>query len=103
MKFFIKWLKRLILLIIVCLVGAGIFIKLNPTAAADITDNYLRPVIGDQTVIFIENIFFNISDAVDHLLYKFKKPMAPQFLDQTKNITTLTTLTTLDLTPIPVN
>jgi hypothetical protein len=92
-----KWLKRLMLLIIICLAGAGIFVKLNPTGAADFTDNYLRPVIGDQTVIFLENIFFSISDNADSLVYKFKKPAAPQFLDQSKN---LNTSSTLDLTPI---
>jgi hypothetical protein len=99
-KTFMKWFKRIFLFLSVCLVGAGIFVKVNPTVAADITDNYIRPIIGDQTVVFIENIFFNISDAADHLLYRFKKPTAPQFLDQTKN---LSTPSTLDLTPISVN
>jgi hypothetical protein len=96
-KTFTKWLKRIVILVIVCLVGAGIFVKLNPTGAADFTDNYLRPVIGDQTVIFLENIFFSISDNADSLVYKFKKPVAPQFLDQSKN---LNNSSNLDLTPI---
>ncbi len=98
LKTFTRWLKRVIVLIILFVIGAGIFVKLNPTAAADITDNYLRPLIGDQQVVFLENIFFNASDAVDHLTYKFKQPTAPQFLNQTKN---LNTLSALDLTPIP--
>ena len=99
-KTFLKWFKRVFLIIIIFIVSAGIFIKVNPTAAADITDNYLRPIIGDQTVIFLENIFFSISDTVDHFVYKFKQPTAPQFLDQSKN---LTAKSNLDLTPIPVN
>jgi hypothetical protein len=78
-KTFMKWFKRIFLFLSVCLVGAGIFVKVNPTVAADITDNYIRPIIGDQTVVFIENIFFNISDAADHLLYRFKKPTAHQY------------------------
>jgi hypothetical protein len=39
-------------------------------------------------------------DISDKLLYKFKRPDPPQFLDQSKN---LDTLSNLDLTPIPVN
>ena len=85
-KTFKKWLKRLVLLIMVCLIGAGIFVKLNPTGAADFTDNYLRPIIGDKIVIYIENIFFSVSDKVDSLVYKFKSPISPQFLDQSKNL-----------------
>jgi hypothetical protein len=100
LKSFMKWLKWAFLLMLVCIIGAAIFIKLNPTVAADITDNYLRPLIGDQRVIFLENIFFNISDVADRLVYQFKKPESPQFLGQSKNPQTSSTL---DLTPIPVN
>lgn len=100
LKSFMKWLKWAFLLMLVCIIGAAIFIKLNPTVAADITDNYLRPLIGDQRVVFLENIFFNISDVADRLVYQFKKPESPQFLGQSKNPQTSSTL---DLTPIPVN
>src|ERR1035437_1186817 len=94
-----KWFKRVFILFIICLIGAGIFVKLNPTGAADFTDNFLRPVIGDQTVIFIENIFFSISDTADKLVYKFKKPVAPQFIDQSKNPGTPSTLDLIPITP----
>jgi hypothetical protein len=97
-KTFFKWFKRILLFFIVCVVGAGAFIKLNPTGAADFTDSYLRPIIGDQTVVFLETIFFSISDTADSLVYKFKQPLAPQFLDQSKN---LNAPSALDLTPVP--
>lgn len=52
-----KWFKVIVIFMIIGIVGTGIFIKLNPAAAADITDNYLRPLIGDQRVISLENTF----------------------------------------------
>jgi hypothetical protein len=99
-KTFLKWLKIALLVIALACFGVGIFIKINPTAAADIADNVLRPIIGDKTVIFIENTFFNIEDAIDHLIYKFKKPSSPQFLDQGKNVANQVSL---DLTPLVVD
>lgn len=92
-----KWLKIIIIFIIVCVVGLGIFIKLNPQLVANIADNYLRPLIGDKQVLVLENIFFNISDKANQVVYNFKQPEAPQFLDQ-KIIPD--TSSTLDLTPI---
>ncbi|MDR3519955.1 MAG: phosphodiester glycosidase family protein [Candidatus Pacebacteria bacterium] len=99
-KTFKRWLKIIFLFILALVLIAGLLIKFNAPLAADIADNYLRPIIGDNTVIFIENTFFNISDKADSLIYKFKQPMSPQFLDQGKNIADQTSL---DLTPIPVN
>ncbi|MDE2399972.1 MAG: hypothetical protein KGL67_03120 [Patescibacteria group bacterium] len=97
---FIKWLKRVLLVVVILLIGLGIFVKFDAPAAADITDNYIRPLIGDQQVIFIENIFFSISDIADNIIYKFKAPESPQFLDQGKN---LITSPELDHTPIIPN
>lgn len=99
-KTFKKWFKRVFFTLIVCFISVGIFIKLDAPSAANIADNYLRPIIGDKIVIFIENIFFNVSDKADILAYQFKKPESPQFLNQGKNIKTQSGL---DLTPIPVN
>jgi hypothetical protein len=97
---FKKWFKRIFFTLIILVVGAGVLIKFDAPLAANIADNYLRPIVGDKTVIFIENIFFNISDEVDKVVYQFKSPISPQFLDQSKN---LTNQLGLDLTPIKVN
>ncbi len=65
---------------------AGIlFIKLNTSAAADFTDNVLRPIIGDAPVIALEKFFFNASDALQRAESKNKTPQAPQFVDTTSN------------------
>ncbi len=51
-----------------------IFIKLDTAAAANFTDQVLRPMIGDSQVVSLENIFFNASDAVSQIEYMFIKP-----------------------------
>jgi len=63
---------------------AGIvFIKLDTSAAAEITDKYLRPIFGDRQVIFMEKIFFDISDKSSGIIYhlNIEKPSAPQFIN----------------------
>ncbi len=56
------------------LVVAVLFIKLDTAAAANFTDQVLRPVIGDSQVISLEGLFFNISDKVNQITYRFIKP-----------------------------
>lgn len=91
-----------IILIVVVLFGvAGIaFIKFNTSAAAELTDKYLRPIFGDRQIVFLEKIFFNFSDAVSKIAYNFKKPLAPQFFESRQNNQTITSL---DLKPLPPN
>ncbi len=69
------------ILIPVCILGiflaiAGSFIITNPQAAADITDNYIRPIIGDTTVIYIERIFYNTSDTITRLTFHGNLPLS---------------------------
>ncbi len=57
---------------------AGIlFIKLDTAAAANFTDQVLRPVFGDARVVSAEQIFFNTSDVFDQIKYAFVKPSSP--------------------------
>lgn len=61
---------------------AGVFfVKYDTGAAAEITDKYLRPLLGDRQVIFLEKIYFNSADAINRLVYNYKKPLAPLFSD----------------------
>ncbi|MEI8343860.1 MAG: phosphodiester glycosidase family protein [Candidatus Moraniibacteriota bacterium] len=64
------------LIILVLLISGVIFIKLNTAAAAYLTDNILRPVVGDKNIVFLEKIYFNASDFVERLTHNsnFDKP-----------------------------
>ncbi len=95
-----RWVKITLISVIGCAVAAAALIKLDPPLAADIADNYLRPVIGTRAVIFLEDAFFNASDAANGLIYKFKQPDPPEFLDQGADEKASTGL---DLSPLPVN
>ncbi len=59
-------------IILVCgalIVGAVLFITFDAPVAADFTDNYLRPVLGDKIIITLEKIFYNTSDAVSRATF----------------------------------
>ena len=79
--------RRPIIIVLAILIGlpvvlgiAGVlFIKFNTSAAADFTDNVLRPLIGDERVLKLEKIFFNASDYAEKAKYKNKAIDAPQF------------------------
>lgn len=93
--------KILILLIpVFVLSGAICFIKFNTSAAAEFTDNFLRPAIGANNVIFLEKIFFNVSDKLQQMTFRSQDIKAPQFTstspDSNQNSTSL------DLNKIPV-
>lgn len=77
------------------------FVKFDTAAAAEITDAYLRPLFGDKLVVAVEQVFFNLSDSANRVIYSydFKKPVAPQFIRGNP----LPDQTGLDLTPIPPN
>ncbi|MFI5206109.1 MAG: phosphodiester glycosidase family protein, partial [Candidatus Paceibacterales bacterium] len=99
-KAYLKWFKRALLALVTLILAVAIFIKADAPAAAYLADHVLRPLIGDRAVIFFEDVFFSILDTTDSLVYKFKQPEAPQFLDQDgdNNIAS-----TLNLTAIPVS
>lgn len=76
-----KWVGIIIAVIFVFVLSGLIFLKTNLSAAAVFTDNVLRPLLGDANVIWIEKIFFNISDRVSQLIVNQNSIKAPQFED----------------------
>lgn len=77
-----KWIKITSWLIVVLFVGLVIFLKFDISGAAVITDNVLRPLLGDSNVIYLEKLFFNSSDLVQRLTHNSGSAAAPQFEDQ---------------------
>lgn len=74
------WKKLLLLAgggILAIIIGLVLFIKLDTQAAANFTDQILRPLIGDNQVIALEKIFFNTSDKLNQLKYSVAKPKSP--------------------------
>ena len=96
-----KIIKISFLFIAVLIIGGVIFIKYDTSLAAEFTDNVLRPVFGDNQVVYLEKIFFNLSDKEKRATQK--APEAPQFVDQGQNNTVTAPNNHLDLAPIPVN
>lgn len=96
----IKYFKSAALALIVLAMLAALFIKFDTSAAAEITDKYLRPILGDTQVIFMEKIFFNFSDNAAKIAFNFKKPLAPQFLTSNANTNMPSSL---DLGSLPSN
>lgn len=95
-----KIVKIGIVSIIIIIVALVLFLKLDTQGAAIFTDNVLRPLLGDNRVIYLEKIFFNTSDLVDRLTQNQSKDQAPQFIGQGS-----ATIPggDLDLTSIPTN
>lgn len=88
-----KSLKFIILAVVILLVGTILFIKFDTPAAAQFTDNYLRPLLGNTFVGFLEKIYFNASDQIQQLTDKTGLGNVPQFIDQGAPI---------NATPIPL-
>ncbi len=90
---------------VVLTITAGVlFIKLDTSAAANFTDQVLRPMIGDSQVISLENIFFNASDAISQAEYMFIKPQTTFIASGSIPISSIANevqSSTLDLSAIP--
>ena len=97
------WIKWIVVLVFLIGVGGVLFLKLNTNAAAQFTDNVLRPLLGADRVIALEKLFFNISDEVEQLTYDSKSAEAPQFTDGGDGASAPASDTNLDLTPIQPN
>ncbi|MDE2312527.1 MAG: hypothetical protein KGJ93_05620, partial [Patescibacteria group bacterium] len=96
-----KYLKIFILSFAALTIIGMLFIKFDTSAAAEITDKYLRPIFGDSNVIFVEKLFFNFSDKATKVVYDFKKPLAPQFLGSHPEPAMPSSLDLSSLTPNP--
>jgi hypothetical protein len=89
------------ILIVLLIAGAVLFIKLDTTAAAEFTDNVLRPMLGANNVIFLEKVFFNASDKLQQVTTNQKNILAPSFNDGVD--TSGLIIKNLELTTIPVD
>jgi hypothetical protein len=80
-----KALVLIISLVLILLIGGVLFIKLNTQAAAEFTDNVLRPMLGANNVILLEKVFFNASDKIKQATFKNSDIQAPQFGSSLEN------------------
>lgn len=101
-SFFSKHKKPVLIILsipVVIILGAVIFIKSNTSAAADFTDNVLRPLLGANNVIFMEKIFFNASDKFQQMTLNENNIQAPQFISDSQD--NILNIGNLDTTVIP--
>ncbi len=99
----IKKFWWILLVPVFLVIGLGIFIKVDAADAAEITDNYLRPIFGAKTIVWLEKVFYNFSDNVERLTYNNKIASDPQFEDQGLQFSSINIKTRLDLKTIPVD
>jgi hypothetical protein len=93
--------KKIIIAVLIALAGLALFIKYNTPAAANFTDNYLRPILGPNVVIAMEKFYYNLSDKVTQATYNFHSNQTFSFLDQGNPLNL--TGNKLDLTPTSLN
>lgn len=75
---FRRWILSILLIGVVGVLGAVLFIELDTQAAANFTDQILRPLLGDARVLALEKIFFNTTDIVNRIKYNtVTKPVSP--------------------------
>lgn len=77
-----KILKYFLLGIAVILAAGILFVKFNTGAAAQFTDNTLRPLLGNTIVGFLEQGYFNTSDKIQQIFNKNSTTDEPQFIGQ---------------------
>jgi hypothetical protein len=89
-----KSLKIILVVISILIIGGILFVKFDTPAAAEFTDNYLRPIFGNQFVGFLEKMYFNLNDKAQQLTNKTGLANIPQFSDEgTESFTTQIPLT----------
>ncbi len=59
------------------LIAGVLFIKFDTSAAANFTDNVLRPILGPRIVLAMEQAFFNTSDAAKRITANGKTQVSP--------------------------
>lgn len=75
-----------------------LFIKFDTSAAAQFTDNILRPIFGNHSVVFVEKMYYNTSDKFTQLTDK--NATGPEF---TENDQAAPASGDLNLNPMAVN
>lgn len=77
-----KIFKYLLILIPVLVIFGILFVKFDTPAAAQFTDNVLRPLLGNTFVGFLEKSYYNSADKIQQLTDKSGLGNVPMFLDQ---------------------
>jgi hypothetical protein len=75
-------MKAILVIIAILTVSGILFVKFNTPAAAQFTDNYLRPIFGNTVVGFMEKTYYNASDKIQQITDKTGFKNTPMFLDQ---------------------
>lgn len=76
----IKLLKIAVVALILLTASGVIFVELDTADAALFTDNYLRPILGNTFVGFMEKIYFNTADKIQQITNQ--AGTLPQFVGQ---------------------
>jgi len=87
---------------LVVMIGLGLFIKFDTAAAAELTDNYLRPILGPTIVISLEKFYFNLADLFQKQLYNPKSNVGVTYVDVGDTTGIDMSKTRLNLQPIPM-
>jgi hypothetical protein len=88
-------------LIFTLLIVSVLFIKFDTSAAANFTDNVIRPIIGANNTVELEKIFFNTQDRVQRIEYAHTTPKNP--LLKYEATSSPNSQTNLNLNPILVD
>ena len=78
---FNKILKFIIILFLVILLTGIIFVKFDTPDAALFTDNYLRPLLGNTFVGFLEKTYYNTADKIQQITDRSGLGSLPQFIN----------------------
>lgn len=76
-----KFLRPLILTVVLIILVGILFVKFETGAAAQFTDNVLRPLLGNNFVGFLEGAYFNTSDKIQQIIDKNGTGNQPEFLN----------------------
>ncbi len=67
--------RSVIFVFVLILIATVIFVYLNPTVlAAQAADSDLRPLLGDKDTITLESLYFNLSDDINKIIYRYITP-----------------------------
>lgn len=62
-----------VLILVFVVFSLAVLIKTNTPLAAELTDKYLRPLLGDSFVVSLEKMYYNASDKLAQITYSGKQ------------------------------
>lgn len=77
-----KAVKYFVLMVLLILVIGVLFVKFDTPAAAQFTDNVLRPLLGNTLVGFLEKNYYNTADKIQQITDKTGFGDVPMFIGQ---------------------